>query len=77
MYQEVGKPFADSTLFKVGKWVADFKFLLLYKNQKEVGEPNANFRLFIVDMGLADFNFYVAAVQNWVKLANRLSTSIL
>ena len=24
MYQEVGKPFADFTQFKVGKWVADF-----------------------------------------------------
>ena len=59
MYQEVGKPFADFILFKVGKWIADFKFWLVYKNWKQVGEPNADFTLFIVGNGNADFRKYL------------------
>ena len=56
---EVDEPFANfGILFKVGKWVADFKFWLWYKNRKEVGEPNADFRLFIVDIGFADFKVF-------------------
>ena len=49
---EVGKPFADFTLFKVGKWVADFSFWLLCRIHMEVGAPNADFTLFIVGTGM-------------------------
>ena len=59
MYQKVGKPFADFILFKVDKWVANFKFWLVYRNRKEVSEPNADFTLFIVGNGNADFRKYL------------------
>ena len=55
---KVNKPFTDFILFKVGKWVTDFKFWLRYRNQKEVGEPNVDFRLFIVGIGFADFKYF-------------------
>ena len=61
MYQEVGKPFADFTLFKVDKWVADFSFGYC-KVQMEVGAPNADFTLFIVGNGNADFRKKNSAV---------------
>ena len=56
---EVDEPFADfGILFKVGKWVVDFKFWLWYRNQKEVDKPNADFRLFIVGIGFVDFKVF-------------------
>ena len=56
---EVGELFANfGILFKVGKWIADFKLWLWYWNWKEVNKLNADFRLFIVSIGFVDFKVF-------------------